>query len=124
MAAFHTDVLALAQHARTSPNPDVRAAADRILTGDHALIAEPARVDWAEAITYGDGETRYFNELDEEDARKQAARDNRHRAKGRDAGETDIAHAAAVFREVRMLVNGTQIIGPWMAPADQFAEGK
>ncbi|MCG5464266.1 hypothetical protein MED01_002432 [Micromonospora sp. MED01] len=124
MTAFHTDVLALAQHARTSPNPDVRDAANRILTGDHALIAEPSRIEWANAITYGDGEVRYFDELDEEDARKHAAHDNRHRAKGREAGETDIAHATAVFREVRVLVDGTQIIGPWMAPADQFTEGR
>lgn len=124
MTAFHTDVLALAQHARTSPNPKLRAAAQRILTGDHALIAEPARIDWATAVTYGDGEVRYFDKLDEGDARKNAAHYNRHQAKGNKAGETDIAHAAAVFREVRVLVDGTQITGPWMAPADQFTEGK
>ncbi|MFD6565435.1 hypothetical protein [Micromonospora profundi] len=124
MTAFHTDVIALARHASTSSNPELRAAASRILTGNHALITETARVDWAEAVTYGDGETRYFEEMDEEDARKHAARDNAHRALGAEAGETDIAHAAAVFREVRMLVDGTQIIGPCMAPADQFFDRK
>ncbi len=123
MPAFHTDVLALARHARTSPNPDLRAAAQRILTGDHALITETARVDWAEAITYTDGETRYIERLDETDARDQAGQLDRKVRDGKPEHD-DIARAYAVFREVRMLVDGTQIIGPWMAPADQFTEGK
>lgn len=118
--AFHDDLITLARHAAIANDPTIRAAAGRMLTGPHALIAEPARVEWAEAVTYGDGEVRYFPEDDEEEARKHTARDNAHRALGAAAGETDIAHAVAVCREVRVLVDGTQIIGPWMAPADQF----
>ncbi|QKW15417.1 hypothetical protein [Verrucosispora sp. NA02020] len=120
--AFHDDVLTLALHARNSADPNTRDAAQRILTYNHAFIPEPARTEWAEAVTYGDGETRYLEEMDEEDARKHAAHTNAHEARGSKAGETGVFRAAAVFREVRMLVDGTQIIGPWMAPADQFTE--
>ncbi|MFF0822446.1 hypothetical protein ACFYUR_18955 [Micromonospora haikouensis] len=122
--AFHDDLIALAQHARVDPDPDIRAAAHRLLTGDHALIPELARTDWAEAVTYGDGEVRFRGMDDEQEARKFAAHTNTHQSLGSKATGTDVAHSAAVYREVRMLVDGTQIIGPWMAPANQFTRGQ
>lgn len=121
--AFHSDLLALARHAAVDPNPDIRAAAHRILTGDHAIIPEPARTDWAEAITYGDGEVRYLTRWDEAEAREMAAHSNREARPG-SARETDVTHAAAVYREVRVLVDGTQIIGPWTAADHLAAEGR
>ncbi|MEV2239566.1 hypothetical protein [Micromonospora sp. NPDC049891] len=119
--AFHDDLHTLAHHARTSSDPDTRAAANRLLTGAHALLPEPARVDWAEAILYTDGETRYIERLDEADAREHATYLDRQVREGK-PGHSDTARAFVVFREVRMLVDGTQINGPWMAPADQFTE--
>ncbi|WP_341719890.1 hypothetical protein QQG74_09390 [Micromonospora sp. FIMYZ51] len=121
--AFHDDLHALARHARTSSDPNVRAAAQRILTGDHALLPEPARVDWAVAWTYRDGEVRTREVDDEQEARDDASRTNAEAA-ARDPGDSMPVRAYAVFREVRMLVDGTQIIGPWLAPADQFTEGR
>ncbi|MEU0078477.1 hypothetical protein ABZY58_11325 [Micromonospora tulbaghiae] len=123
--AFHDDVLALARHALLGHtmyeiDPELRAAARRLTTGAHAIIPEPARIEWAEAITYGDGEVRYRECDDVTEARSETTYTNQRYAKGTAAGEADVAHAVAVFREVRVLVDGTQIIGPWMAPADQF----
>lgn len=123
MTAFHTDVLALAQHARTSPNPNVRAAAQRVLTGAHALIAEPTRTEWATALTYDDGETRYRDRDSEQEAREYANAGNIE-AIVNDPGSSHPVRLYVVYREVRVLVDGTQITGPWMAPANQFTEGK
>ncbi|MGA3524132.1 hypothetical protein [Melissospora conviva] len=110
--AFHDDLWTLANHNRTSTRPDIRDAAQRLLTGPHALIPEPARTEWAEALTYTDGEVRYLDRVDEEDARDCAALTNQAVSGG--VSWSDVARAYPVFREVRVLVDGTQIIGPWL----------
>lgn len=90
----------------------------------YALGEPPQRVDWALAIVYDDGEIRYIDTLDEDEARERAAAKSLQLFVDGPVGHSGAVRAFAAFQEVRMLPDGTQIIGPWM-PADQFfTEGK
>jgi hypothetical protein len=113
---FLADVAALARHTSIDPDPAIRATAARLLTGVHAAISEPARVDWAVQVTYDDGEIRYRESLDEEDARGDAHASNTRRIVY--GPQNDVSNTAPVFREVWSLVDNTQVTGPWRVPAD------
>ncbi|MDG4792054.1 hypothetical protein O7626_40270 [Micromonospora sp. WMMD1102] len=97
-----------------------RAAADAIA---YALGEPPQRTDWAIAYVAADGETTFVPAVDEAEARRDADDINLGSASLALSGRTDRSHpvrAYAAFQEVRVLPDGTQIIGPWHAPADQF----
>lgn len=81
----------------------------------YALGEPPDRVDWAEALVYGDGEIRYLDTLDETDARDRAQVSNLEAiTSDRAPGETDVVRAFPVYQEMRVLADGMQIISPWL----------
>lgn len=79
----------------------------------YALGEPPQRVDWALAIVYDDGEVRYIDTLDEDEARTQAAAESLHLLVDGPVGHSGAVRAFPAFQEVRVLPDGTQIISPW-----------
>jgi hypothetical protein len=99
-----------------------RTTADAIA---YALGEPPERVDWAIGYVWADGETTFCGMRDETEARRDADDINLGSAAITLSGRTDRSHPVrgfAAYREHRSLPDGTQIIGPWQAPADQFFE--
>lgn len=79
----------------------------------YALGEPPDRVEWALAYVYDDGEVRYIDMFDEDEARTRAQAEALQLLVDGPVGHSGAVRAFAAYQEVRMLPDDTQIINPW-----------
>lgn len=88
----------------------------------YALGEPPDRTDWAVAYVYDDGEVRYRELDDEQEARAEAERSTLA-GLTRPVSGASAVRAYVAFRQTRVLLDGTQIVSPWLDAA-RVTEGK
>lgn len=94
---------------------DLENAVALVRRSDLHHAGTPARIEWAMALTYLTGETKHSAAGDEEHAALMADSVATHLASLNEPTRehNGVDSAAVVNREVRVLHDGTQIIGPW-----------